>query len=140
MISGLIFAVLMTASQTPAWAWTLYEGAGPVVLANERPDTPDLRSTFECVEGSGQARVAIYEAEPSPGPAQLESGGLSAAVLAVSTADGGTAAAIRVDSPVFVRFVQTGALTFAFGERNLPIDVSAPDVAKLRRFSDLCRG
>ena len=140
MITGFIMAVALTAPQSPAWAWTLYEGSGPVVLANERPDTPDLRSTLECVAGSGQTRVAVYEATPTPGAARLESGGAIAAVEAISTADGATAAPLRIDAPVFARFEATGSLTFMIGEHRKSIEVGAADLAKLRRFADLCRG
>ena len=140
MITSLIMTVVLTASQTPAWAWTLYEGSGPVVLANERPDTPDLRSTLECVAGSGQTRVAVYEATPTPGAARLESGGAIAAVEAISTADGATAAPVRIDAPVFMRFAATGSMALTVGEQRRSIEVGAADLAKLRRFADLCRG
>ena len=140
MITSLIMTVVLTASQTPAWAWTLYEGSGPVVLANERPDTPDLRSTLECVAGSGETRVAVYEATPIPGAALLESGGVVATVEAKATADGATAAPVRIDAPVFIRFAATGSMAFTVGEQRRSIEVGAADLAKLRRFADLCRG
>ena len=140
MISTAALAALVLLAQAPTWTWTLYEGSGPVVLANERPDTPDLRSTLECVAGSGETRVAVYEATPIPGAALLESGGVVATVEAKATADGATAAPVRIDAPVFMRFAATGSMAFTVGEQRRSIEVGAADLAKLRRFADLCRG
>jgi hypothetical protein len=140
MIAEFMMATVLNMAQTPAWTWTLYEGSGPVVLANERPDTPDLRSTLECVAGSGLVRVSVYEADPTPGAARLESGSVATAVEAVATADGSMAAPVRVDAPVFARFAATGDLTFTIGEHRNAIDVGAADLPKLRRFVELCSG
>ncbi|HWW12752.1 MAG TPA: hypothetical protein VN018_09555, partial [Brevundimonas sp.] len=42
-----------------AWTWTLYSDT-PVVLANEVPDTANLRTTLECDPGSSVARLTLY--------------------------------------------------------------------------------
>lgn len=140
MIAELMIGAVLGMAQGPAWTWTLYEASGPVVLANERPDTPELSSTFECMPGSGLVRVSVYEAKPAPSTARLESGSLATTVEAAATADGSMAAPIAIDAPVFARFVASGELAFTIGEQRKSIEVPAADLAKLRRFADLCSG
>ena len=131
-------------SQATAWTWTLYEGEGPVVLANEVPDTPQLRTTFECVPGSGVARVSVYGGSLTGGFASVTSGVGPSAAQAQSQAQAGRGGklslAVRTDHPVFGQFLQTGDLSVAVGERKQTLTVDAAHLAKLRRFADLCSG
>ena len=130
--------------QTAGWTWTLYEGEGPVVLANEIPDTPRLRATFECTPGSGVARVSAYGGPLSPGFASITSGSGASAVQAHSQAEAGRGGkitlALRTDHPVFGEFVTTGDLDVTTGGQRQTVTVEAPHLAKLRRFADLCSG
>lgn len=130
-------------SQTP-WTWTLYEGAGPVVLANEVPDTPQLRTTFECTPGSGVARISLYGGPLSAGFASVTSGSGPTAAQAQSQAeagrDGKLNLALRTDHPVFGQFVSTGGLAVAVGDQHQSVSVEPSHLAKLRRFADLCSG
>lgn len=140
MIAHILLAAALAAIQTPAWTWTLYEGSGPVVLANERPDTPDLQSTLECSPGTGLVRLSMYGSTLAPGFASVSSGDATATVEAGAGADEAVVAPLRTDHPVFARFTTTGALAVAVGERRQTIEVTASDLAKLRRFADLCSG
>ena len=77
-------ALLALALQSPApgpsagWTWTLYEGSGPMVLANERPDSPDLKATLQCQPGSGVVTVAVYGSDPVSGFARITAGSATA--------------------------------------------------------------
>ncbi|MDB5420494.1 MAG: hypothetical protein JWR59_441, partial [Brevundimonas sp.] len=122
------------------WTWTLYEGPGPVVLANERPDTPDLLSTLECNPHTGLVRLSLYQSTAKPGSASVSSGDVVATVEATSADDGAVVAPLRTDHPVFARFTATGNLSVAIGGAHQAIEIPAPDLAKLRRFADLCSG
>ncbi|WP_395652047.1 hypothetical protein [Brevundimonas sp.] len=140
MISTAALAALVLAMQAPAWTWTLYEGSGPIVLANERPDTPDLRTTLECSAGSGIARVSVYQSTLKPGFATVTSGDQSATTEAGPGADQAVVASLRTDHPVFGRFSASGTLSMTVGEARQVIQIDAGDLAKLRRFADLCGG
>ncbi|CAN5314244.1 hypothetical protein BH10PSE2_BH10PSE2_20540 [soil metagenome] len=140
MIIGALVAVLLL--QSGSWTWTLYEGDGPVVLANEIPDTANLRSTLECVAGSGIAKLSIYGLTPS-GPFATLSSGQAAEAAAIPVARGRNDAAeitIRTDHPVFDGFVSGGTLGVTIGEDRSVVTVDPDSVAKLRRFADLCGG
>ena len=67
MTTWLIMAVIALAQpvERGGWTWSLYGGdeGGTVVLANEIPDTPQLRATLECDPGSGAARISVFDAE-----------------------------------------------------------------------------
>jgi hypothetical protein len=139
ILSSLLAAVLLF-GQTPGWAWTLYEGSGPVVLANEKPDSPDLRSTLECDPGSGVARISVYASPLDAGFATVAAGDASAAVEASKSADGAVVAPLRTDHPVFGRFAASGTLSITVGQNHQTLEVPASDLAKLRRFADLCGG
>ena len=141
----LTYSALTGASvQSVAWTWTLYEGEGPVVLANEVPDTPQLRTTFECTPGSGVARVSVYGGTLNAGFASVTSGSGASAAQAQSQAEAGRGGklslAVRTDHPVFSQFVATGDLSVAVGSQHQTIAVATEHLAKLRRFADLCSG
>lgn len=132
----LTFAI--SAGQTPVWTWTLYDGAGSVVLANERPDTPDLRATLECGPGSGLVRISLYGSQLRAGIATISSGQASATVETSTGPDGAVVAPLRTDHPVFASLAAGGALGVATEPARQVIEFPAADLAKLRRFADLC--
>lgn len=121
------------------WTWTLYEGEGPLVLANEIPDTPQLRTVMECEPGSGVARLDIYGAGTTPGVAILASGEATTQTESLAIADH-SRVAIRSDHPVFGQFVLTGNLSVAVADKAHSVEVAPAHLAKLRRFAELCGG
>jgi hypothetical protein len=139
----LAFAFVSTSpAQALSWTWTLYEGEGPVVLANEVPDTPQLRTTLECAPGSGVARVSVYGASLGAGIATVTSGKgpAQAQTEAQAGRDGKVSLALRTDHPVFGQFVASGDLSIAVGDQHQDVAVEQPHLAKLRRFADVCSG
>ncbi|HEX8470738.1 MAG TPA: hypothetical protein VF633_06475 [Brevundimonas sp.] len=128
--------------QVTGWTWTLYEGEGPLVLANEMPDTPQLRTTFECTRGSGVARLSVYGGPLGGGFASVTSGpgAASAQVQAEPGRDGKLSLAVRTDHPVFGQFLTTGDLAVTIGGQRQAVTVETAHLAKLRRFADLCGG
>lgn len=138
IFSTAVFALIL--SQTPAWTWTLYEGVGPVVLANERPDTPDLRSTLECARASGIVTLSLYGSPFVPGVVTISSGEASAVAEMGSDATGAVTASLRTDHPVFAQFAANGALSVVSGGARQSLEIPTPDLVKLRRLADLCSG
>lgn len=140
---GLIGAFALALQTTPpasAWTWTLYADDAPVVLANEVPDTPNLRTTMECDPGSSVARLTLYQAEGLAGMGRIASGE-ARAVTQVETGRGGASRlALRTDHPVFTAFATSGELAISVGEARQTIEIPAAHLAKLRRFVDLCSG
>lgn len=133
-------AMLFQAPVPAAWTWTLYEGEGPLVLANEVPDTPQLKTTLECEPGSGVARVSLYDSGIGAGFANVSAGDASATAETDAARAGRAVVAIRTDHPVFSRFVADGALTVTVGEAKASVEVQASHLPKLRRFAELCGG
>lgn len=133
-------AALVLQGAEPAWTWSLYEGEGPVVLANDVPDTARLRATLECEPGSGVARVASYGAAAEPGMAALRAGTATAAGQAEAGRNGKLMTALRTDHPVFAAFVQTGRLSVTVAANERILEVQPAHLAKLRRFAELCGG
>jgi hypothetical protein len=132
-------AIILAASLQGGFTWTLYEGKGPLVLAHEIPDTPELRAVLECEPGSGVARLDLYGAGGAGGIATLSSG--PAAATGESEAGGDhQSVALRVDHPVFGQFVATGRLDVAVAGRHRDVAVGPTHLAKLRRFAELCGG
>jgi hypothetical protein len=121
------------------WTWTLYEGEGPLVLANEIPDTPQLRAVMECEPGSGVAQLDLYGSSLTPGMASVTSGDAAALVVSLA-ADDHRRVAIRSDHPVFGQFVLTGDLSVAVAGQVQSVGVPSGHLAKLRRFAELCGG
>jgi hypothetical protein len=114
-----------------------------VVLANEVPDTPQLRTTFECTPGSGVARVSVYGGTLSAGFASVTSGagsGAQAQSQAEAGRGGKLSLAVRTDHPVFGQFVASGDLALSVGDQRQTVTVEPAHLAKLRRFADLCSG
>ncbi|WGM31814.1 hypothetical protein [Brevundimonas sp. NIBR11] len=119
------------------WTWTLYED-GPVVLANEIPDTPQLRAILECQPGTGVARLDLFGATGA-GIATIVSGTATATGQSEATADH-QSVALRTDHPVFGQFLITGVLDVAVAGDHQAVAVPAGHLAKLRRFAELCSG
>jgi hypothetical protein len=123
----------------PAWTWTLYSGNGPLVLANEIPDTPRLRTTLECAPGSSIVRLTLYDAPPADGFATVTSG---AAVTNTETRArrGQLQTMLRADHPVFTAFMASGKLEVTIGEQSSTVEIDRANLFKLRRFAELCTG
>lgn len=132
-----------TPARTPrpseGWTWTLYSGDGPLVLANEIPDTPRLRTTLECAPGSSIVRLAFHDARGADGFAVVRSGAASAEVEARARR-GRLEAVLRADHPVFAAFLASGRLTLTLGEQAEAIEIDRANLPKLRRFAELCTG
>ncbi|WP_298743807.1 hypothetical protein [uncultured Brevundimonas sp.] len=138
-LAGLAFLAMQTPPPESAWTWTLYADEARVALANEAPDTPNLRFTLECEPGSGVARVAFYGGARNTGMARVTAG--EAAAVTEATVDrGALKLALRTDHPVFAAFAAEGRLAAAVGEQRRTVEVPRPHLAKLRRFAELCSG
>lgn len=142
MISILVAAALagQSAPPDPAWTWTLYADAAPVVLAHEVPDTPNLRATLECEPGSSVVRLTLYGGEGLTGMARVSAGQASAVGEAEPARGGGLRVALRTDHPVFAAFALDGRLAVVVGDQRRPLEVPSDHLAKLRRFTELCSG
>lgn len=135
----LLTLVAAVAALQAGWTWTLYEDALHVVLANEIPDSPQLRAVLECTPGSGVARMQLYGPTSGPGMATVVSG--SAMATGQSDAAGDQRSlALRTDHPVFSQFLVTGGLDVAVAGRHQAVAVGPAHLAKLRRFAELCGG
>ncbi len=139
ILSALMAAAIQTAPGV-GWTWSLYEGEGPLVLANDIPDTASLRATLQCLPGSGAVSVAVYGEDASAGFARITSGGSTATSEARVGRGGKLETAIPVDHPAFSAFVANGRMTIAVGDDTSTITVERPHMAKLRRFADRCAG
>lgn len=144
LIAALAVAGAMGVSPAPvqndAWTWTLYEGDGPLVLANEVPDTPRLRSTLECDPGSGVARLSLYDVQAPLGFATARSGQATAAVEVATARGARLQTALRTDHPVFAAFLASGKLNLAWSDGSRAIEVGRNALPRLRRFAELCSG
>jgi hypothetical protein len=140
-VAGLAAALILLV-QTPlnAWTWTLYEDTGAVVLAHEVPDTAQLRATFECEPGSGAVEVVLYEFGAVAEFAQLRAGTATATSEAERGANRSIRVGLRIDHPGFAAFASSGRLTVSSGERSATVTVDRANLAKLRRFGELCAG
>lgn len=128
-----------SARASEGWTWTLYSGDGPLVLANEIPDTPRLRTTLECAPGSSIVRLAFHDAPGADGFAVIRSGAASTEVEARARR-GRLEAALRADHPVFAAFLASGRLTLALGDQAETVEIDRANLSKLRRFAELCTG
>jgi hypothetical protein len=137
--AGLAVLAMQTAPPEAAWTWTLYADEARVALANEVPDTANLRFTLECDPASGVARVSFYGGPVEAGMARVTAGEASA--VAESTIEhGALKLALRTEHPVFAAFAADGRLGVAVGEQRRAVEVPRPHLAKLRRFTELCSG
>lgn len=142
MIALFIAAALAAQSlpPEPAWTWTLYADAEPVVLAHEIPDTASLRTTLECEPGSSVARLTLYGGAAMAGMARITAGDASAVAEAATPRADTMRLALRTDHPAFAAFTVDGRMTIVVGDQRRPVEVSAAHLAKLRRFAELCSG
>lgn len=142
MIALFIAAALAAQSPPPepAWTWTLYADTAPVVLANEVPDTANLRATLECDPGTSVARLTLYGGGALAGMARVTAGEASAVAEAATARAGASKLALRTDHPVFAAFTVDGRMAIAVGDQRRPVEVPAAHLAKLRRFAELCSG
>lgn len=123
-----------------AWTWTLYADEAPVVLAHEVPDTAHLRATLECEPGDAVAQLTLYGGDGAAGMARVTAGEVTAVAEASTNRTGDVKLALRTDHPVFAAFGVAGRLAVAIGEARRTLEVPAPHLAKLRRFTELCSG
>jgi hypothetical protein len=130
---------LQATSPTDVWTWTLYADNGPLVLANEVPDTPRLRTTLECAPGSSIVRLTLYDATPAEGIAVITSGAASANAEA-QPRRGQLQTMLRADHPVFAAFLANGKLQVSVGEQASTVEIDRANLSKLRRFAELCTG
>lgn len=133
-------AVAQTPATGPEWTWTLYADEAPLVLANEIPDTPNLRFTVECQPGSGVARVTLYGGRTEAGMARVTAGDASAVAQSERHRSGGLRLALRADHPVFAAFAAEGRITVSVSGQSRAVEVPRAHLAKLRRFTELCAG
>lgn len=139
----LLAALALAGQNAPpasAWTWTLYDTATPVVLANEIPDTPSLRVTLECDQGSGLARLTLYGGANEGGMAQVTAGDASAMAQSETDRGGGLKLAVPANHPVFAAFAADGRLSISVAEQRRSVEVPRAHLAKLRRFAELCSG
>ena len=122
----------------PAWTWALYEGQGPLVLAEEVPDTPRLRTTLECEPRSGRVALTFYDATTTGGFATARSGDAATTAQVMPSRGHKMDVALRTDLPVFAAFVVSGEMTVTLGEDERRVTVPRPHLAKLRRFTERC--
>lgn len=137
---GAFALTLQTAPTAPAWTWTLYADDAPVVLANEVPDTPDLRTTMECDPGSSVARLTLYHSGGLTGIGRIVSGEAQAVTQVEPGRNDASRLALRTDHPVFTAFAGSGSLTISVAEAQRSIEIPPAHLAKLRRFVELCSG
>ncbi|MEY4555780.1 MAG: hypothetical protein RL093_899 [Pseudomonadota bacterium] len=142
MIALFIAAALAAQSlpPEPAWTWTLYADAQPVVLAHEVPDTANLRTTLECDPGTSIARLTLYGGAALNGMARVTAGDASAVAEAAAARAGATKLALRTDHPVFAAFTVDGRMAIVVGDQRRPVEIPPAHLAKLRRFAELCSG
>ena len=131
--------ILLIASLQGGFTWTLYEGDGPLVLAHEVPDTPQLSAVLECVPGSGLVRLDLYGPGGGPGIAILSSGGATATGQSAAQRDH-QSITLRADHPVFGQFVVTGSLDVDVAGHRQAVVIVPAHLAKLGRFAELCSG
>lgn len=127
-----------TAASERAWTWSLYEDSGTVVLANDIPDTPDLKATLECEGASGAVRLTLYDSALTAGYAQIGSGRMMAASEATAGRNGALNLAIRSEHPVFRGFVRSGRLPIAVNDKDHLVMVPSAYLPKLRQFAEQC--
>ena len=113
MFAGLAFAAMQTTPPDAAWTWTLYTDEARLALANEVPDTPNLRFTLECDPRSGVARVTLYGGQAETAMARVTAGEASAVTEGpIDPLDGGLADESRISlrDPTLRGLLQHGTL------------------------------
>lgn len=145
MILTTVMALAAVQPAEPRWTWSLYADADPVVLAEEIPDTPRLRTTLECERGSGVVEVTLYRDTPvvaegdagTPGFVTVSARG--AAATSELTARGERLSfSVRTDHPVFAGFAAEGRLSVEGLGEPQSVRLGAAAQPGLRRFVTLC--
>ena len=137
LVTLAVLAALTGSPPQSSWTWTLYEDR-PLVLANEIPDTPQLKAILECDPGSGVARLDLF-GQTRAGVAMIASGTATATGQSEAAADH-QSVALRTDHPVFGQFLISGELDVAVAGAHQTVAVQPAHLAKLRRFAELCSG
>ena len=140
LLAAMMTLALQNAPAAPAWTWTLYADDKPVVLANEVPDTPNLKTTLECDPGSSVARLTLYGGASGTGMARLAAGEATAVAQAEPGRGAGFRVMLRTDHPVFAAFAADGRLAVTLGDDRRTVEVERAYLDKLRRFAELCAG
>lgn len=140
LIAAWALALQTTPAPETAWTWTLYAGTPPIVLANEIPDTPSLRSTLECEPGSSVARLTLYQTNDMTGMTRIAAGTSTAMTQSEAGRAGSIKLALRTDHPVFAAFAREGSLSMTAGDTRRTLEIPQTHLAKLRRFAELCSG
>lgn len=137
----IIPAVAAVAALQGGWVWSLYGGADPVVLAEEVPDTTQLRTTMECDRGSGVVRVSLYgAADPNgetPGFVTIRSA-RAEATSQMETARDHVSFSLRTDHPVFAGLAVSGEASIEGLGATRAIAPGGEALPTLRRFAALC--
>lgn len=129
-----------TVTVGPPWVWTLYADGDPIVLAQEIPDTPQLKTTLECEPRSGRVRLSLYDAaDMGNGPVVLRSGPHSI-TGEMQTVRRRLSSSLPADHPVFMAFVGNGEMKIAREEMVKTISVGPQNLPLLRRFAQACAG
>lgn len=133
----ILMAMLVLAR--PDWTWSIYDADTTVVLANEIPDTPQLRATLECEVGSGVAKLALY-GPGAAGMATLTAGGPTAATAAERAQGDRLEMALRTDHPVFQAMAAEGVLSVRIGDQTRTVQMTGQGLPLLRQFAQRCGG
>lgn len=124
----------------PQWVWTLYADGEPIVLAQEIPDTPQLKTTLECEPRSGRVRLSLYDAaDMGNGPVVLHSGPQSVA-SEMQTVRRRLSTSLPADHPVFIAFLGNGEMKLVREDMVKTIMVGPQNLPLLRRFAQACAG
>jgi hypothetical protein len=140
-LSILAAGILQTApGPLPAqgWVWSLYDNSSSVVvLAEEVPDTPHLRATFECARETGQIKLVHYQAgEAVTGTASVSAGTVEQD-LPVTVEGHRLTLSLRAASPLFQSLLATQSLSVE--QEDQAVDIRF-DRNSLRRFAEACAG
>ena len=140
-----LVSLAMQPAAEPGWTWSLYADADPVVLAEEIPDTPRLRTTFECERGSGVVEATLYREAATPAEGDAGAPGFvtlsargAAATSELTARSERLSFSLRTDHPVFAGFAAEGRLSVQGLGRPHRIEVGEEARAGLRRFVALC--
>ncbi|MFN3537900.1 MAG: hypothetical protein ACK4Y4_10670 [Brevundimonas sp.] len=148
MTAWLLMAATL-AGQSPEqsrWTWTLYgaDSGGHVVLANEIPDTTNLRATLECNTGDGAVLVSVFGREgANAGYVSIRSGQASTTSQGELAQDAGATrltASMRIEHPVFTTFLETRVLTLHQGDNRWAVRLGAQHGALINAFAAACGG
>lgn len=128
------FAFTLAVQGGAGWVWSLYDRDGGVALAREVPDSSQLSAVFECVPGSGTARLTVYGPVARPDFVNLSAGEVSADAETAPGTD--LAVRLQLDHPVLLALERGETLTVSAGTE--VISLPPPAAALLMRFRSVC--